>query len=82
MKKILFWSTMPLQIPVVIALTTVYGIFTWIGSFIEQVLSYFTYFEGWCYNLPEEGYDFKEGIWVAHWKLEDGKMVNITKEEP
>lgn len=76
MKKVLFWCTVPFQLVIaflflpVVALAIVY----------EKLGNSLNYFEGWCYDLPEQGYRFKDGIWVGSWEVVDGKLVEKENE--
>ena len=78
MKKVLFWCAFPFAIIIgllflpIVALNILY----------EKFQDNFTYFEGWCYDLPKLGYKFSDnGVWTAHWENVDGKFVNMLEDK-
>lgn len=80
MKKVMYWCTLPVQIPLMISLMIVWCIGKFITTVVEKTSNALTYFEGWCHDLHKQGYEFKDGFWVGHWKNVSGKFVNIKEE--
>ena len=63
-----------------IALMLAWCIGKFMTTVVEKTSNALTYFEGWCYDLPKQNYKFKDGLWIAHWKKVDGKIINVLED--